>query len=272
MKQHMLSDLGIDELSLVDSPANKRSRKVLMKRDTQEAELSLFARLAKRLGFSESLEKDDDLDPALLEALDKAEAAGDNEDGELSDDELEELEKKKLCATDAADKEKKTMPEVTKADLDQLSNTVASALEAITKKDEEIAKRDETISKLAAQVEQLAKASAERVQLAKAAAMVGDAPVDKAEVAALLGQLNEDGQATLTKMLGSFSEISRESLLFKAVASISDLSPTATSEVEKALAAIRKADPSITEEQAYAKALIANPELYDELQTSAVSA
>lgn len=274
MKRHKLSDLLIEELSLVDSPANKSSRAVLMKRDlsgtTVEEEAGFFAKIAKKLGLADLLlTKEDALDPMFISKLSKADDDEDeDEDSELTDDELEELEKEleDLEDDDATDdKETDMKGAVTKADLDALMVRVEAT---VAKKDEELTKKDELISKLQSTVDKLVADSAEREVVAKAATLVGDAPVESAAVAVLLKQLDPAGQEALTTIMKSFSEVTKDSKLFDAISSVSDLSTDAQTAVEKSIERIMKADPKLTNEQAYAKAIAENPELYDELETA----
>ena len=277
MKRHKLSDLLIEELSLVDSPANKSSRAVLMKRDlsgtTVEEEAGFFAKIAKKLGLADLLlTKDDVLDPMFISKLSKAddedEDEDEDEDSELTDDELEELEKELEDFEDddaTDDKETDMKGAVTKADLDALMVRVEAT---VAKKDEELTKKDELISKLQSTVDKLVADSAEREVVAKAATLVGDAPVESAAVAVLLKQLDPAGQEALTTIMKSFSEVSKDSKLFDAISSVTDLSTDAQSVVEKSIERIMKADPKLTNEQAYAKAIAENPELYDELETA----
>lgn len=277
MKRHKLSDLLIEELSLVDSPANKSSRAVLMKRDrsgaTVEEEAGFFARIAKKLGLADLLlTKEEELDPLFLAQLEKAddEEDGDGEESELSEEELEELEKELEDLEDDEDpddKESDMKGAVTKADLDALQARVD---ESLAKKDEAITKKDEQIATLQKNVDDLVAAATERTIVAKAASLVGGAPVEAAAVASLLKQLDAPGQEVLSTMLKSFSEVTEASKLFDSLSNVADLSPTAQTTIEKAVEQIRKSDPKVTKEQAYAKAIAENPELYDELETAAV--
>ena len=94
--------------------------------------------------------------------------------------------------------------------------------------------------------------------------------MEAAAVASLLKQLDAPGQEVLSTMLKSFSEVTEASKLFDSLSNVADLSPTAQTTIEKAVEQIRKSDPKVTKEQAYAKAIAENPELYDELETAAV--
>jgi hypothetical protein len=269
VKRHKLTDLSIEELSLVDSPANKASRAVLMKRDTpvEAGELSLFAKIARKLGLTESLTQDPGVAPALVAALAKADDEEDDDGDEMSDDELAELEKE----LDELEKTTTTNEDdmLTKADLDAVMAKVDGLAATVTKKDEELAKKDETIVQLSKRLETLEAANTDRAIVAKAANIRKAAPVGTETVAVLLKQLDEEGQTALGEILAKFSEVAADSALFSAVAHVSDLSPTAQTELAKAITEIKKGDPKLTDEQAYAKAIEANPALYEELETSA---
>ncbi len=168
-----------------------------------------------------------------------------------------DMTKDELDAAVAAAVEKSLAP-VLKAALDTATAPLAEKLTALEKVNTD---QGAVIAKLL-----LEKGESEVTNLAKAA--VGEAPIEVAAAATILKQLDPAGREAFTSLLGKSSELVKGSAWLNQLASGDGADP-AGNEVEtrltKAVAAIRAADPKLTEEAAVAKAMENDPALYEEL-------
>jgi hypothetical protein len=140
--------------------------------------------------------------------------------------------------------------------------------------DPEVRKRFEDLEKRLKEAEDLAKAEkearehAEMVKRAEAYSGIGPAE----DVAKMLEQayaISKEHGENLEKTLKAAQERIDKGALFAEVGTDGPAAGSAVAKIEARAAEIRKAEPSLTKEQAFAKALESDPELYAEYQQEA---
>lgn len=297
---HLLKDIRLEEISLVDAGANPGANILFFKRARPQvvADLrKLFATLkpAATESFAKSMDE-------VAATFDQVEATDDAWEmlntlwrslaSILSDASLSTDQKASMIADslsqylDAMSSEEADMPDVTKQQMDE---AIAKAVaEAIGKNKQEtdaaIAKavadakaaaeadlqkvRDAAAAEVKKANEELAKLRGERdaeVRLIKAKSMVGKAPITAEEVSKLLAQLDADGTVLLEKVLKATNAALEQADLFKEQgSSYTPERGEAVEELDKAAAAIRKEKPELSEAQAQALAVERNVNLYAE--------
>lgn len=213
----------------------------------------MLSSLAKKLGLTSSPTVTE-LTEALAESVDSINKA------DLSDEERREALKKTLAEYEVGVLEAPKGEEESQGDKDMIPEEVTKQAEALQKRlddSEKVAKAQaETIEKLLAK-------DAARERLTKAQTLVGKAPVSAEDVSTLLEQLDEKGEAVLKALLTKTSELAKESHMFEELGVRGEEEMAAEQEIEKKAEVIRKANPKLTEAQAYTQALSENPELYD---------
>lgn len=237
MQKNRLRDLVTKEISLVPRGANQGAD-VLVRKMDEETPMSFKQRITKAL---------DDL-KALVTKTDLEEVPGD--EAPPADDPNTPAKEAPMTDTEKQELVAKI------AELEKKLGTVEKA------ENEKVAKAEADAK--AAQ-EQVAKMEAER-EVTVAKAMLGQAPGKAEELAAVLKQLDDTGKAFVTTVLKQHNALLGASEVLKELGAGGDKAvETANEKVEKAAAEIRKADTSLTLEQARAEALRRNPGLYEEL-------
>lgn len=294
-----LSDMTIEEISLVDDPANEQARVLIVKAkkpakgeneeepeeegegaedEADEGEVEGALRLKKAL---------EEIAPELVQAVIGGEPINPEAAGEAAASLKEyhmDIETLSKALEDA---------EARLETLEKRATDAEAALEAaneiIKSKDEEIAKakggeeegpsEEEVIKSLPESIrkrleaakeaeEELAKAKAKAETdeaIAKAKAIgVGDAEV----VGELLlriskGMTTADDAAKLETLLKGLGELSAKSILFKSMGADVAVDGDPEALLKAKAEEIKKANPALTEAQAYDKALDANPALYN---------
>jgi hypothetical protein len=259
-----LSDLSIDEVSLVDSPANPGAKVALFKRES----LQELADTAKRLLHPDTSAEEPDLTmkgntSMTPEDLEKSlgELRAENETLKKS----VETEKTRADAAEAkAATQKKDEPEPIDAQIEK-------AAEPIRKEFAELKKRTE-------EAEAIAKAEREARLLAdftkRAEAELPNTSGKPEEKGALLKRLSEklekaDFETVLTQLKKADKAMAPN---FREVGSGRAVEGSARAQLEARAQEIRKSDPRATSTSALARAMDENPELHkqwvDELNSS----
>jgi hypothetical protein len=138
------------------------------------------------------------------------------------------------------------------ADAEKVTKAMGDRLEAVEKKN-------------AALIEDIAK----RERVAKATKLVGDAPVKVEDVEKLLQVAGVDGEAVvadiLAKLNGAMKAGSTLAELGREAGGENTDPNSASAKIAKFVEDIRKSEPKLTAQAAYAKALTDHPELYEAL-------
>lgn len=260
-KRHTLHDVDLDEISLVDRGANQGAKAVLFKRDSEDNDMA---------GQTAELQ-------ALNARIDKAEAsvADLNEALELAQKENTELQKQLDAATSkVADLEKAAT--IAKADegktdlqkaLDAMSEDVRKAFtdmqartaanEALVKKMADDAEEKEFVAK-AAGLDKVTSTADKLGPLLRRIAKGGSDQADADEVLRLLKSANElIGTGSGTTEIGKSNGAEAGDAL---------------AELNGAAAELRKADTTLSQEAAIAKALENDPALYGRWKKQVASA
>lgn len=294
MAQH-LSDMTIEEISLVDDPANEQARVLIVKakkpaakdqepdgdEEGDEEEMNLRARrvykaleeiapdLVQAVADGNSANPDAAAQAAaslkeytmdietLSKALEDAEAKLEALETRASEAEAALNERDELVKS--KDEELETMKKSLNTSNDENEDEILKSLpESIRKRLDDAKAVEEELAK--------SKAKAEQDQAIAKAKDIGVGNPE--EVGALLlrvgkGMTTTEDAAMLETMLKSFSAVAGSSLLFKSIGS-DDAEGAEPEEMLKAKASeIQKSNPSLTAAQAYDKALAENPELYN---------
>lgn len=114
---------------------------------------------------------------------------------------------------------------------------------------------------------------AERIAIAKAAVLMGDATAITApELVPIVKKLDDKDLAVVGKILKSNTELVKQLRLFEAVGKPGGAASSDLSAIEARAAEIRKAEPKISKEKAFTKALEENPEAYSRYLRSQAAA
>lgn len=275
-----LSDLTIDEISIVDDPANGEARVVIFKAkagDFMPCESCKTPDLCKAKGACMA----DKAGSRMTKANDHhGQAAPDGASG----DQLKELQMDLETLSKALEDAEAKMGQLEKRTVDAES-ALADANEVIKAKEAEIedmkksatpAEDDvmkslpEPIRKRLEEAEAKIAKMRDEADIKEAVAKAREIGVGKPEeVGPLLlrvskGATTEDDAKTIESMLKSLAEVEKKSALFKSVGTTA----AADGEPEQVLKAkaeeIHKANKGMTFEQAYAKAVDENPAVYAE--------
>lgn len=295
-----LTEMTIEEISLVDDPANEQARVLIVKakgakasmddEEDDEEELEeqpTMKEMAAAMRLKKALEE---IAPDVVQAVVggqpiNPEAAGEAaaslkeyvmdiqalskalEDAEAR---LETLEKR---ATDA---------EAALADANDIIKTRDAELDAVSKSSDEVdatPSEEEVIKSLPESIrkrleeadkatEELAKAKA-KAEEDEAVAKAAKLGVGKAEelgpvlLRVRKGATTEDDAAVIETLLKSLSEVSLKSILFKSMGSDAAVEGDPDAMLKAKADEIKKAKPELTDAQAYAKATEENPHLYN---------
>jgi membrane protein involved in colicin uptake len=211
----------------------------------------------------------------LMEALRgafRAVTKGEGPDGTALNDEDEAMAAVEALLTEATEKFHDDEEEdMTKEQQEQ----VAKAEEAVAKAQEDVAKAQADVAKAQAEAaealamakaaevkaETLAKAEAYRVNVAKATDLLGALPGDPAALATILPKLTEDEAKTLGEVFKAAQE--GFALLTVERGRNTALTTGPLAEITKAATSAIKQYPHLTPSQAIAKALEADPKLYE---------
>lgn len=243
-----LRRLKIEEVSLVDYPANKGAMSVLHKRDANmKQQESALRSIAKMLGLEGLLKNE-------APAGDPPASGGDGDGGTPASGDAG------TTSTDGADnmaQNKDGQPAGAGA-----NEELTKRLDEIAKQNEELRKANEEMVKEIRSFADLRK-QAERLELAKS--LVGRAPVKAEDVAKCLGQLDEEGQGVLKDLLGKLNGALKNPGALTSVGKADtddEVVKSAAQKIEKATSDLMSADPKLTKEQAFLKAVTADPAAY----------
>lgn len=152
-----------------------------------------------------------------------------------------------------------------------LSPEQASAVEALIAK--AVGTVAERLTKAETEANTLKEEIAKRDRIAKAKALAGPAPVDAEKLADVLKAVsgNEEAEKFLADMLQKYAASMEAGKLLKEVGLSAGVEQVGNVEevVEKKVEELRKSDSKLTYEQAYAKVILANPDLYEKVNQSA---
>lgn len=277
-KKHRVSQLTLDEISLVDAPANPGARVLLLKHDRTGG--------ADHGGHTPGNEGDAAMDlAAIMKQLTDLEAAIAKLEGSTTDDlakqlgtlktEVEKATKEQDTVAKERDALKKQLEALTK-ERDDLKKAAGAdpkedVLKGLPKEIQARLEKAEAESK--AMSERLAKMQEQNeiaVAIEKAAPLVKHLPTNAGDLGPLLyrvekGATTADDRAAVEKLLKAANEIAEQAELTKELgASGGGETAGATGtwgEIEKKGQEIRKANPKLTKEQALDQAMVDNPEL-----------
>lgn len=280
MKKNKLKHLVIKELSLVNRPANQGSFSVLHKSDDMtddtevETPVGLFERLKKFLSRNDTEEeltlKSTHPDASsYLGALELSVASV------LVDDSLTPNERAaavRKASEDFCDALVGTVvstedhTELNKGDPDMpietdvLKGLSEPARELITKAQADAKSAMDLVAKMQSDAK-----DAETLSVAKS--IVGDTAIEPEKVAAVLKQLDAAGVETVKAVFTKANAVTKGAakVLTAEIGGNAD-TITAINKADLAVAEVMKAEPKLTKFQAFAKALAADPKLYDELR------
>ena len=294
-----ISKLRVNEVSLVDRPANPASRVVLAKRDDDVDDIekskkcadpdcdndamkgsdycSYHQKMQKSIEYAAYLDmsvedimsKDGLTDDERSELLSKT--IDQYRDGILA---LEKLDSSDADATTTLDALETPMADnITKSEVTELLKGLSPEQTALV--EQMVAKAAEAAQKpLKDQIEKAQKDAsdareeiAKRDRLAKAATLVKDTAFKAEDVAKVLEEAPK-AEPFIADMLSKYAAAIRAGKVLVEIGSEHGTDATGPdAELNKAVADLRKSEPSLTEAQAFAKALANNPHLYDQMLT-----
>lgn len=289
-KGNRLTDMEFDEVSLVTRPANQLSKVVLFKSDEVSEE--------NEVSDNEVVEvdaEDETAEETLTKGKMKKRKAVPPMDGEEEDmmEDEEEMEdekpmtkgKKKMSKTDDADTIE--IPQEVYDYIEALENANSELVDTISKFTEEQDEEDNEILKSAdPRLVEIVKGLEDRAAAAEAIAKAERDHrlerefVSKASELTHLSVKAEDFGVVLKNMADSLSEedfaavwqvlsaananVSKSGMFTELGKSVSNDSDTTMSVIEKAAAALRQNNPTMTREQSIAKAVEADANLYNQ--------
>ena len=290
MKKNRLKNLVIKELSLVTRPANQGSYSILHKSDdmpepTEIEPKGLFAALKKFLTRGntnpdeETFEKTHPEVTAGFDAFEMSVASA------FMDDDLGPQERaaairksaEEFCDAvvgevvgkgDGNNSESTNAPggEENMAKNDQADDVLKGVPDAVR---ERITKAEEANKALADRIEKMESDRKEAEVQSIAKGLVGEIGVESDKVASVLKQLDDAGREVLKSIFTKANAVIKGGAKALTVELGGDTAPTsAVTKLDTAVAEIQKSDPKLTKQQAVAKALDANPALYDELNAA----
>lgn len=273
-----LTDMEFDEISLVTRPANQLSKVVLFKSDTQENDSmsnteevneAPDAEMAKGMGYGKKMKKmpmmdmeDEDDDDEMMGKMGYGKKMK-KDDGvdviDLPSDVYDYIEALESANAELSDQ------------IDKLSKVQGEANEDIMKSaDPRIVEIVKAAQERAEAAEMIAKAERdfrlEREFIGKAAAY-RNLPVEAEKFGKVLKHaaenLNTEAFDALTAVLSAANEMLNNTMMFTEVGKSTAFDNDGpTSEINKAAVRLMEQNPSLTREQAIAKAVETNPNLY----------
>lgn len=133
----------------------------------------------------------------------------------------------------------------------------------IQKAEEAVAKAEKDAADARSQLADFKKSAEEKDRLTIAKGLVDGTTTVAEGVAELLGKLDDAGQTTLKSILTQNQTLAKSAKALEEIGKKDDSFPEAMDEVKKSAAEFQKSDSTLTSEQAVAKALRANPKLYE---------
>jgi hypothetical protein len=295
-----LSDMTIEEISLVDDPANEQARVLIVKAkkgkayksegeedEEEEQEEASEMEIAAAMRLKKALEE---IAPDVVQAVVGGEPINPEAAGEAAASlkeytmDIEVLSKALEDAEARLDtlEKRATDAEAALADANEIIKAKDAELEAVTKAnggEEEGPSEEEVIKSLPESIrkrleeadqaqEELAKAKA-KAEEDEAVAMAKSLNVGKAEelgpvlLRVRKGMTTEADADTIERLLKSLGEVSVKSLLFKSMGSDAAVDGEPEALLKAKADEIKKANQSLTDAQAYAKATEENPHLYN---------
>lgn len=195
----------------------------------------------------EGVEEDEDEFAEDGEDEDEGEGEGGDNPFSGSDDEDDDGE-------DTPDEEDEDMPDEKVKKVEEM----ASEITALTKR---LNDAEAAAAAAEARVTKFEQAEAERQIMAKAEKMVAGTAVPVEQAVMLLKTGGEEGEKALDAILKSTRQALADAQIFKELGAVGGV--TVDGAVESIATEIRKREPSLTHEQAIAKAYRENPKLYD---------
>ena len=253
-----LTELEVDEVSLVPKGANQMAKVALFKRDSGEEKTmgEKFVALFKSWFGSDEVQAVFKADEKLPVACDHTGLMKADGDGYATCPKCGEKIQMKGKEKDMTDETKKAADEVAKA-LSQDIEEIKKALDVVNAEKAELAKQLKT--------EQDARATREFVEKASKYARVG---MNASDLGALLKTVSEkcgaDTLASVEKLVKGANEISRLSLLSEIGKSSSRPIDSPTGRLEVIAKEMMAKDPKLTLEKAITTAATLNPKLADE--------
>lgn len=281
---HDITGMTIDEISIVDDPANEHARAVIVKRKAGQTEAEIAAAVLKALkeidpelvdaivkgdstaaATAVSAMKEHSMDmEELAKALEAAEARLDELEKRAGDAEAQVAERDEVIkAKDGEIAELKKAAEAAASEGDQTPNEE----EIIKSLPESIRKRLEAAAEAEAELAKAREKAANDEAIAKAKAM-GFAAKEADEIGPLLarvakGATTEADAKALETLLKAMQAQTVTGALFKAAGTPAAVDGDPDAILKAKAEDIRKAKPALTFEQAYAEAVEANPDVYN---------
>lgn len=275
-----LSDVVVDEISLVDDGANQAAEVLIFKRRDSDGTFNRDPGLAGHLEqehhmdletIAKALESAEGRLTELVSKLEATEAERDeaatalakaNADLAAAEVELTKARAKAEKAKDGEDEEDDDDAEVMKSLPESLRKRLEDAAEVIRKANERAAAAEAELAKARDAAEQ-----AEAVSKAKAAGIQNAADVAPLLLRVRKGKSTPEDADKLERFLVAASAQATTANLFKSIGSADTGETTDPEALLKSRATeIQKANAGMTYEQAYSRALDLNPGLYGEIQ------
>lgn len=271
-----LTDMVIDEISLVDDPANEHARVEIVKRrkgdmvSIDKAVERLQARLAQTLGRDDdNSDADSAIESLLLETtMDLETLAKALEESEARLDTLENLNTELVAKVKSKDEEIAKLKKAGSQTEEEQEEEFLKGLPEVVRKRMEADRKDAQESR--ALVQKMLDEQETTVYLTKARALnVGDANVLGPILARVAkGKTTEKDLEVIESVLKAAGEFRKGSPLLRAVGGPGMDAGEPETILKSKTAEIRAANPGMTEAAAYEKALNENPALYDAVRNS----
>ena len=268
-KSHILlykNEGGIDGNSNVDSNGNKKKgedrtmtlKEILAKMASEQP----LTKEEQEFIKTESEAKDNEINTLKTESEAKDTKADDIQK-KLDNVEIELVEVKKGVKPEGGDKEKKGEDAIKKAS-PEVQEEFKKMKERLEKSDKTAEVEAEKVGKLSEKI-----AKAEFVVKAKTMPGIGETPEKLADLLLSITKASPEEYPELEKLLEATSKRIVEGTLLKAVGTDEEGDTgDAESKIKKAAEVMKKANPDLTNEQAEAAALEADPKLYEEYENA----
>lgn len=268
-KSHVLlykNEGGIDENNNVDSNGNKKKgedntmtlKEILAKMASEES----LTKEEQEFIKTESEAKDNEINTLKTESEAK-DTKADEVQKKLDKVEIELVEVKKEVKPKDGDEEKKGEEAIKKAS-PEVQEEFKKMTERLEKSDKKAEAETEKVEKLSEKI-----AKAEFVVKAKTMPGIGETPEKLADLLLSISKASPEEYPELEKLLETTSKKVVEGTLLKAVGTDEEGDTgDAESKIKKATEAMKKAKPDLTDAQAEAEALEADPKLYEEYENA----
>lgn len=252
MKRNRLTKLSIDEVSLVDVPANPHAKVMVWKRDDQMPRTS-DPLAAKKGRMRASLQK-------ALENVDNEDVVDSALDDLIAEASTRDMEENPV--TVEPNKLEQDLPIKPVDDVAKLEAANAALLARLSELEARVSKADDIAKRLVDAETALAKAAADKRVAERAAVLAKANVLDAQACAEVLDRLpTEDADFVAKRLIADAERIHKGALFAKLGSSRSDV-PDNTDPIDvRARELVSKSGAGMTYEQAYASILKTSPDL-----------